>query len=315
MRISGLLNGVIVLTIVLRGAVGATALQAAESVHRSLSIGGAARDYLLSRPAQSDARPTILVLHGGLMSAEQARGNVGIEPMVDREGIVAVYPEGIGRQWNDGRQWRVGPLQRQPSTADDVAFLRALIGALVGEKIADPHRIYVTGPSNGGMMTFRLLCEAADLLAAVAAIGANMPVDLVGACKPRRPVPVLVMNGTADPWVPYGGGGIAPGGKGQVLSTSDTVGLFRRFNGCSGNPDVEQLPKRDSTGVSSVTSETWTHCSSSAPVMLYRIDGGGHRIPRPVGQRQFLVDLLLGVQNRDFDGAEAVWSFLRDKQR
>jgi poly(3-hydroxybutyrate) depolymerase len=48
--------------------------------------------------------------------------------------------------------------------------------------------------------------------------------------------------------------------------------------------------------------------------MLYR-KGGGHRIPRPVGQRQFLADLLLGVQNRDFDGAEAVWSFLQDKQR
>src|SRR5262249_10199184 len=157
---------------------------AQDRTHRTLMVGGVAREYRLSRPSDSDPRPAIIVLHGGTMTADQIRRSVGVEPLVDREKIVAVYPQGIARQWNDGRIWQVAAWRRQESAADDVGFLRALITALVEERIIDPQRVYVIGPSNGGMMTFRLLCEAADLVAAAAAIIANMPVDLVDTCKP-----------------------------------------------------------------------------------------------------------------------------------
>jgi polyhydroxybutyrate depolymerase len=282
--------------------------------HRTLTVGGVARDYLLSRSSASDPRPAIIVLHGGTMTADQIRQSVGVEPLVEREKIVAVYPQGIARQWNDGRRWQPTAWQRGASTADDVAFLRALVTALVQERIVDPQRVYVIGPSNGGMMTFRLLCEAADLLAAAAAIIASMPVDLIGTCEPARAVPILVMNGTADPLVPYQGGAIASGGRGEVLSTDDTIALLRRFNGCTGDPAVELIASRNA-GPSAVTREIWTHCASGAPVVLYRIEGGGHRIPALEGEPRALVDRLLGPQNRDFDGAEAIWSFLRDKRR
>jgi len=257
----------------------------------------------------------MIVLHGGSMSAEQARRNVGVERLVGQEGIVAVYPEGIGHQWNDGRRWQMGRFQKQPSSADDVAFIRAIIKRLIEQRVADSRRIYVIGTSNGGMMTLRLLCEAADIIAGVAAIAANMPVDLVTACKPVRPVATLLMNGTADTWVPYEGGGIAPGGKGQVLSTDDTIRLLRSFNGCSPDAKTELIPKRDPAGTSRAIRVSWTNCSSKVPVVLYRIEGGGHRIPHPADPSRPIVDVLLGVQNRDFDGVDAIWTFLQEIPR
>ena len=94
--------------------------------------------------------------------------------------LVAVYPDARDHQWNDGRL-------AGPGRHDDMAFLRGLIGRLVEDRIADAARIYVTGPSNGGMMTLRLACEAAELIAAAAPIIASLPADLARTCKPARP--------------------------------------------------------------------------------------------------------------------------------
>ncbi len=233
-----------------------------------------------------------------------------MEPLVARENLVAIYPNAFRREWNDGREGR----QQTRGNADDVAFIRALVKALVDEGIADPKRIYVTGPSNGGMMTLRLLCEAPELFAAAAPIIASLPVDTAGKCKPTRPLPVLVINGTADPLVPYAGGGVGfAGRRGNVISTDETMTRLRRINGCSDANTTERLPDLDPDDGSTVTIASWTSCSSGAPVVLYRIDGGGHRIPHRNGVRMQMMDRLLGTENRDFDAPEAIWAFFRDK--
>src|SRR5947209_7448684 len=128
--------------------VGASPSLATETAQRKLSVDGVERSYLLSRPTQPGPLPTVFVLHGGTLNAAQARRTLGVEGLVDRVGLVVVYPDAAGGNWNDGR--RGGP-----GRGDDVAFFRALVATLVDERIADPARIYVTGPSNGGMMTLR----------------------------------------------------------------------------------------------------------------------------------------------------------------
>jgi polyhydroxybutyrate depolymerase len=87
------------------------------------------------------------------------------------------------------------------SSIDDVAFLRQLVHELIGHRIADPARLYLAGISNGGMMTFRLLCEHAELFAGPATMIANMPAGVGEHCSLRKPVPLVMFNGTADPLV------------------------------------------------------------------------------------------------------------------
>src|SRR5262249_6438217 len=147
----------------------------------------------------------------------------------------------------------------------DVAFFRTLVTTLVQQGRADPRRIYVTGPSNGGMMTLRLVCDAADLLAAAAAIISKLPPHPSHRCNPARPVPVLIMNGTADPLLPYRGGEVGlRHQRGRVISTDETLALLRQVNGCTGAAQTERLPDLDPGDGSDVTTERWTTCSSGA---------------------------------------------------
>lgn len=287
------------------------ASHANETKTRTLNVDGTERHYILSTPELTSPRPAIFVLHGGGMSANSGLRTTGMEPLAARENLVAIYPNAFRREWNDGRVGR----ERNRGNADDVAFIRALVAALISEGIVDPRRIYVTGPSNGGMMTLRLLCEAPELFAAAAPIIASLPVDIASKCKPARPLPVLVMNGTADPLVPYKGGGVGfAGRRGNVISTDETMARLRRINGCSNASKTERLPDLDPDDGSTVTVSSWTNCSSGAPVVLYRVDGGGHRIPHRNGGRMPMMDRLLGTENHDFDAPEAIWAFFRHKK-
>jgi polyhydroxybutyrate depolymerase len=124
------------------------------------------------------------------------------------------------------------------------------------------------------------------------------------------------MNGTADPLVPYGGGGVGfRGERGRVLSTDETMAFLRKVDGCTHAAKLDHLADVDPSDGSSVTIASWTNCASGAPVVLYRIDGRGHRIPRRNEGARPVIDGLLGRANHDFEAAEAIWSFFKDKKR
>jgi polyhydroxybutyrate depolymerase len=236
-------------------------LPAAEMKLQHLSVGGLEREYVISAPAPASQspRPTIVVLHGTWQSAQIMIQTTGLEPLVDREGLVAVYPNGIAAQWNDGRAaaavW--GP-------RDDVAFLRALVAHLVRTGVSDPHRVYVIGFSNGGMMALRMMCEATEVFAAIAAIGASLPAEVAPGCKPAAATPVLLMNGTADPFVPFEGGQVVLRG-GVVLSTDQTIRFLRNVNGCDDGAQLTQLPDINHDDGSRVVITSWTDAAIPWP--------------------------------------------------
>jgi polyhydroxybutyrate depolymerase len=126
---------------------------------------------------------------------------------------------------------------------------------------------------------------------------------------------VLVINGTSDPLVPYRGGGVGfAGRRGNVISTDDTMTRLRKLNGCADAGKTERLPDLDPNDGSTVSIISWTNCSSGAPVVLYRVDGGGHRIPHSKGSPMPMIDRMLGAENHDFDAPEVIWAFFRDKK-
>ena len=104
---------------------------------------------------------------------------------------------------------------------DDVGFLWALIEDLVTRYPIDAERIFVTGISNGGHMSFRLACELAEQIVAFAPVTASMPVDIADECNPAAPVSLAIFNGTADPLVPYEGGQVRIGllRRGRIMSS------------------------------------------------------------------------------------------------
>lgn len=147
-------------------------------------------------PAERPQVPTVIVLHGALVSAESTVSWYGFGGAAKRRGFAAVFPRGIDLQWNDGRSavWA--------SEADDVGFLRRLARLVVARGTADSARLYLVGVSNGGMMALRLLCEASEPFAGVGLIIASMPTEVGAGCRLRRPMPVIMFNGTADTLIP-----------------------------------------------------------------------------------------------------------------
>ncbi len=290
----------------------------ADSETVTVTVDGKVHRSLLYKPeSAASGAPLVLILHGGGGRPERMR-RVGFETLADTHGFLAAYPEGTNRSWADGRDTDF-TRQRKGGT-DDVAFLRALIGKLIAEYDADPDRVYITGASNGGMMSFRMACDAADLIAAAAPIIANLPVDYAGKCKPSRPVPMLIMNGTEDEFVPYEGGQIVPflkDDRGSVLSTTDTVRFWTTANECRDRPEVEQLADTDTEDGTRVIKSRWSECAGDAEVLLYRIEGGGHTVPgttrrrgrlRPMAQR-------LGKTSQDINGAAEIWTFFSRHSR
>jgi polyhydroxybutyrate depolymerase len=266
---------------------------ASENRQVLLTSDGLRREYILRRPDRAGPLPTIIMLHGGGGEAQKVMHGTGLGQMAMQQGFAAVFPEGIAHHWNDGRP-AIETVQRSHAgvAPDDVNFLKLLVRDLVDRGIADPARVYLAGFSNGAFMTYRMACEAAGTFAAIGTFEGNMPVAFGGNCRPSAPLPVVVLSATEDPKVHYEG---SNGPKGALWSTERTVGFFRQLNGCADRPDQSQMPspEQDASGV---TLMQWTACRG-APVTLYRIEGGAHRIP----ERSF--------------AADALWSFFRDKSR
>ncbi len=261
------------------------------------TTGIAGRHYELFVPSDTPNLPLVIALHGGRGNAKQMEKFIRLDEVAAREGFVVVYPDGIGHQWNDGRQ--------QISTGqDDVAFISALIDEMIAKHHVDPHRVYVTGISNGGMMSYRLACDLPDRIVAIAPVVGNVPSAVP--CKPAHPISVLAINGTADPLVPYNGGQVAKT-RGAVLAARDSVAIFAAADGCGAASSTDEPDTDPDDG--SRTTRTQFACPGKRAVELLTLTGAGHTWP---GRAQYLPKFVIGPVSRDFDATERIWEFFVD---
>lgn len=291
---------------------------------RTVVHDGLARSLLVREPAGAgNGRAGLVILlhgHGGSAAElvgldRRATPYRGWERIADRERLLIVAPDGLPGSdglpgWNDCR----ADAGTNPAT-DDAGFLAALIDAAVERGAVDPRRVWVTGTSNGGFMTLRMAVEHPRRLAGAAAIVAAMPADSECA-PPSRPLPVLLMNGTADPLVPYRGGNVAgDGDRGTVQSAGDSTALWRGLAGAGGAPLVTRFPNRLRSDRSTAVRELSLAADGRPAAALFRIEGGGHLEPSRVERYDGLVTLLLGAQNGDIEMAERVWEFFAASAR
>jgi polyhydroxybutyrate depolymerase len=182
-------------------------------------VGGLKRTYLVHVPNLYDGSqpyPTVLGFHGGGSGAKQLVFSSGLNETTDRENFIAVYPNGTGEtiqgygvfRWNGGSR-QPGGTDPNLAKINDVEFTRAVLNDLATVARIDEKRIYATGFSNGGIMTYRLASELSDRIAAIAPIAASMGIEKL---NPQRPVSVIHFHGAKDGAAPFKGGKGTTGG-------------------------------------------------------------------------------------------------------
>jgi polyhydroxybutyrate depolymerase len=270
--------------------------------------GGRTRTYLLHVPSAKPIgpRPLVVLLHGRLGNGQGMARMTSFDRAADRAGVLVAYPDGFRRSWADGR----GGTPADDAGVDDVAFFDALLRDVESRFAVDPGRVFVAGMSNGGFMSERLACEAADRIAAIGVVAATFSEALAERCRPSRPVSVVLMNGTDDPLVPFAGGELSRD-RGLVKSAAETAALWRRLDGCSGKPLTTRRPDTAGDGTS-VTEETDAACAEGAGVTALRIEGGGHTWPS--GQ-QYLPVSVVGRASKNLDANQALLDFFAAHHR
>jgi len=221
--------------------------------------------------------PLVINMHGLGSNAWEQEAYTSFSNVSDTSGFIVVYPNGVEETWNISSSTGI----------DDVGFISALIDTLDFLYGVDLDRVYSTGMSMGGFMSYRLACELSDRIAAIASVTG---LQAYYPCTPSRPVPVAQFHGTADQIVPY-------------VGVAATVNNWVSYNGCPLDPVVTDLPDINPNDNSTVTVSYYGLCNDSSEVILYTIIGGEHTWPGAI--------INIGITNQDIKASNEIWNFFK----
>jgi polyhydroxybutyrate depolymerase len=267
-----------------------------------IMVDGTDRQFITYIPSITDSNyklPIVISLHGRFGAGKSMMGFADFRPIADREKFIIVCPDGIDRSWNDGR---VTPAQKKGT--NDVKFIDQLITYIVNTYHGDERRVYVTGISNGGFMSSRLACELSNRIAAVAAVGASMDKNVD--YHPTKPMPIMFIQGTKDPLVPYDGG-LIKRNNGEVYGHKDVLVLWAAADHCSNNPVITNLPDSADDGTN-IIKEEYSDPASAIKVVGYTVTNGGHTWP---GGTQYLPKVMIGTVSHNMNACEVIWNFFK----
>lgn len=248
--------------------------------------------------------PLVIVLHGAFSTAEEMEKETGFSEFADREKFIVLYPNGMGimgmlQHWNAGHCCG----KAAKDQLDDVSFLEESIDRVSSVLPIDRSRVYMAGFSNGGMMAYRFAAEKSHALAALAVLGGSIGgragpgEDIWLPPSPVKPVPTMIVHGTADGAVPFAGGrSPQKGGVREYMSVRESLDFWLDSNDCK---DI-YVGERLYSGV--VDIQRWQDCLMGSSVELYTLRGWGHRWP----------GTLFTKKSKDFDSFDIVpeiWRF------
>ena len=263
-----------------------------------------------------DRRAAILVLQGSGVSAVSMR-DAGFDALADRENLAVIYVPLSTPTWLLNAAIE-GDDTSAAFDVDTVNFIHQMLEELIVNVRLDPSRIFLTGFSDGGVATFYFMCELSHLVAGVATVSASMPVELIEDCSPERPIPLLMMNGTADKQVRFSGGIFGDPNKPQGLkmaSAFDTATFWREANNCKKEDEKAVLDDVAPDDHVRVWTQTWKDCQQGAVIQFVTLLGGSHGWPGadlPMPTRDD-PERVLATATNDINGAEYIWSFFQDK--
>lgn len=252
----------------------------ASGTHRlALDYGGNKRTYVLHAPPgyePSKRLPLVIALHYYPGTGNDLRELIGFDAKADQNNFLVAYPDGHGMGFNAlvccGKQ-------------DDVGFLKALTEHLIQTWRADPDRVYLTGISNGGDMSFRMAVEATGMFAAIGVVSGGFGGELAAKPDyvPRKPVSVLTVIG---------------GNDGYVGTFREGIRLWQERISCT-STGSETKP---------AYTRTTSKCADGSDVEVYVVPEMGHVWPGGAAGRMSAPDAGLSA-------TDVIWTFFATHPR
>jgi len=252
------------------------------------------RSFILYVPdsyVPGTATPLVINFHGYTSNALEQMYYGDFRPVADTAGFLLVHPmgtlDGSGNPyWNSNWGGEV----------DDIGFTEALIDSLASEYSINLDRVFSTGMSNGGFMSYTLACELSHRIAAIASVTGTMNVNQSSTCSPQHPMPVMEIHGTADFVVPYNGNSF-------MESIENTLNYWVEFNNCDATPIFSPMPDINQNDGCTAEHYRYPAGANGVEVEHYKIINGGHTWPGspfPNGA---------GNTNQDINASVKIWKF------
>jgi len=271
-------------------------LAAGEHTFTLKSANRATYTYFVHVPKSIDPNkksPVVFKWHAYTSSPEEFRKLEKVDEVADKAGTIMVYPKSPDGSWDTGSCCKFTGANR-----DEEVFARELYKEVLGKVCADEKRIYTTGLSNGAMMSQMLACKMSDMFAAAVTVVGTLTIPKAQ-CTPKRPIPILMINGTQDPLVGFNRPGLAGG-----LSVPDDHAFWAAKNQCTGEPET-------TIDKGKATCKTYKTCA--AEVAFCVAEGMGHCMPGMVKESDtncLTHGTPLGPPNDDIDGVQMGSDFL-----
>jgi polyhydroxybutyrate depolymerase len=279
-----------------------------QAVLGTLVVDGTTRTYHLyvPSPLPNGPVPLLVALHGGLGSGPQFEQNTDFDGLAQANGFLVVYPDGTPFRagqpthlvWNAGGCCGIADAANE--NIDDVAFVTDLIEHLESTYDIDHHRVFLTGHSNGALLSFAVACQSSALVDAVAVQSGAL---MEPTCDVTTPVSVLEIHGTADPNIPINGGKGTREVSGVTFPPPvNALKTFAAADRCAALTNAKDPDNKV------VTIEAWRSCKGGALVEWAKVAGANHAWMGHQGSPGS--ELLVGQPFMGFDSSLAVWSFL-----
>jgi polyhydroxybutyrate depolymerase len=260
--------------------------------------GGLLRDYRIYVPAlynPANPVPLVLNMHGfGSNNVEQEFYG-SFYAIADTANFLILLPNGT---LNANNQRYFNCFQAPGVGVDDLGYINALLDTISAKYNIDANRIYSTGMSNGGFMSYDLACNLSSRITAIASVTGSMIESHLAACQPSHPMPVMEIHGTADGTVPYTGGTVA-----TFVPIPDLVNFWANFNHCTTPATITAVPNLSAGDMCTAEKQLFSDGYNHTQVVHYKITDGGHTWPGSF--------FTIGVTNGDINASVEIWRFFR----
>lgn len=265
---------------------------AQQTINDSIFHNGIYRTYILYVPAiynATNATPLVINFHGYTSNANAQMFYGDFRAIADTANFILVHPMGT-LDGNNQPYWNAD----WGGTVDDIGFTAALIDSLSVQYNINQNRVYSTGMSNGGFMSYTLACSLSSRIAAIASVTGSMNANQSLNCSPQHPTPVMEIHGTADATVPYNG-------STGIASVANVLNYWINFNQCNSTAVFSNVPNINTSDGCTAEHYVYQSGNNGTEVEHYKIIDGGHTWPgAPVN---------IGVTNHDFNASEKIWQF------
>lgn len=251
----------------------------------------AATVHLPDQPAEREAWPLVLMLHGFSPRPDYVNGFFGIQDEAARRGFVLVVPKGRKNALGS-RFWSAtdGCCDFEKTRGDDVAYLTGLLREVGTRVRVDPKRVYVIGHSNGGFMAHRLVCDTRGLFAAAVSFAGVTWKD-AARCPSPDTLSVLQVHSVDDGTIKFGGDRGLPM-LAPYPGAEETVTRYVAGFECAGAPEEGVMDTVTSLPGNDTDTRAWTNCRGGTEVALWKIRAGGSNAHNPAVTSEFRAKLL-----------------------